>query len=582
MESFKNKKNVEKLNKDVVSVILLVFMTIISVIPYLYFDNIINEDEYESLIYPFYVCGVQWLKGNGFHGFLHTIIITPFLRIFGKIGEIYFFFLIECLIFRIVIALIVYWFGKKMGCSEKQSLLIAIVCVVGIIGPCEGPKLSALAEVPLCLISLGMVICFTKLQINNFSGKIKSLLCLSLFIVAAVCLHSRAIVYLITSFVIVGIYMIKNKEWYLMCYAFCLPMYKLANTFQQYITDSVSYTYVENRPNTIGNFLAAGLFGLMQEFVKEAYDIITHLIGLVDTYILLSFGTFPIVICAIIQYLLKNIKNKNDILWYVSLFGILNWFIMSVAAAKVGAAPVNNGDYRWYTYVRYAMPFTVVVVMSGLIILVRNKEIIGKLITGALIIDLLACKSFLNIVVKKYISVDFPMEKTAFYGIFEEGNIQQTFITYMFIMCSLIFMIYIIYNKWKCSYISLIVVYLIVSTIFAQKQYDFFKKNDIERTDLYYESYEFIKNIELDGIKKVYISGDFWYEFYLEQRVALVQFSEFKGIEEDKLADSILITNQLEQNMNEGVYYINLNDSNQYVVTQSVEIYNYINGLLEE
>lgn len=139
-----------------------------------------------------------------------------------------------------------------------------------------------------------------------------------------------------------------------------------------------------------------------KEIITNAFNLF---FSLLTSFVFYSFGFITFWILIIIGYwteIIKNIKNKvlpdntDKALFICSLFSVLCFFGMNFAIAISSNGSLATGNYRWFTYIRYALPFAMGIVLCAEIAADKIKTRMKRICAYSVIINLLLMKWFIS------------------------------------------------------------------------------------------------------------------------------------------------------------------------------------------
>lgn len=557
-------------NSNIFWILLILIFNLIIYHKYFGINNFTNPDEYESLATVFSLLGFNWSEVENFHGYGATILLYPFLKLWGRIGQNYIFFIIESFIFKIISELIIFVIlHKKFDINKINSFAITIVVGLGMLGNTSEAGLSAMTEIPLNLLTY--IIIYFLLESIEKDGikKCINLSLLSIFLAYGMTIHTRGIILYFSSTIILFIsYIIKKKFYKEYCIIFSWPvLYWITSKITKFIK-ILAYSRKDGSANSL-----KGIMQQVSEFEIDnvnsfIYKIIFNFKSIIESYIYWSLGIIIFVIIIDIYFVIKY-KNLKEFyyLWYMTLYGLICFFMMNFLVAYISFDVVNNGQYRWLLYIRYSIPFAGILVLTCLIIITKI-QIPSKIYIITAVILSISCKDFMINIPHLLDTSGNKMNNISFNTFEISRNNTGTATEYFAAYTILMLFMFIIFNLKKNSIIFTL--YLLFSLYVLNQQTATTITRDENRTELYAESLDLLQKLEISEIENVFIIGDNWqYKRCFESRVAFINDDGYKS--EDDLVDSILFSQYDMFEKSKSVYSIQITDR-QYVATKNKKL----------
>lgn len=390
--------------------VCLAFLNIIIYCPCFLYCYIQDGDELSSIAYPMYLAGYDWssiiANTSIWHGYGHVIFLSPFFKICNTWLEIYNVCRINSLVMWIVLSELIFLMCISLfKCNEKTSFVISVISSMGILKPDYGIGLCSMTEMPIGLIAVILV--FLLLKIMNSVGIKRHILSFIMYFISlySFTIHSRASVLLIAITITVILITMFNKKNIISIRGAVLGAvtggitYKiLDNYYIKYILTDKSGA-IGKTGNNIADVASTGINRVLAIFQSKdniitAIDMfLTHISG----FTILSAGFIWAFVVAIILYIYNKIREKEKIdnLIIISIFGMTSWMIMEVLLCLRQYFSIMSGDKRWYIYLRYPIPFIIIVVIAGSMIIVKNREMVSKIFVYSSVLNIIFTMFFL-------------------------------------------------------------------------------------------------------------------------------------------------------------------------------------------
>lgn len=391
----------EKPNKlKIIYMVAIPVIIIIFYIPVFLSKIYINTDEFSSIAAPAILSGHDWTPTVGFHsyhGIGQTIPLTP---IFAAVGNgiiahkilLLFTLLIKVLLGEILFSLFVDYIKSDI----TLALCLSMMYVCGSLGGDEY-GLSALSEVPFAFcLAVGM---FVWMKYKKSERAIYWILFV-LLISYTYLIHSRCLILYIALSITAVIYIIRErlpyKEIIKKVTILLLGMaiaYIVLSVIQRQVYTVASGGELVNDP---GMVLSASSY----QFAKllnwgNVLKIIKICLSLIATQCLISLGIGSTALACCIYVIYAELSGKEAFdknIFYLSIISILCIIGMNFAIGIQSVGRVENGNYFWLTYIRYAEPFWILpyivfayMLQRPLLRRLKHTILIGTVFTGGII-----------------------------------------------------------------------------------------------------------------------------------------------------------------------------------------------------
>lgn len=339
----------------------IVFMALVIIIfslPCLNYHTISNTDEFSALAVPAYFAGYQWDINATWHGYGFTILFTPIFFIFNSFTVIYRIILVGVLLLLIGCACFIYKILKRfLGMDTRNAVAGALLYCVGAMSPYSEIPLSANSEVPFTfLFLLSVYLIFCAVEKEGKLGACLSILC-GISMAYSSLIHSRALLMyvavMITSIFITFLMKKKFKNILLIFLALMIA----AIVFQM-LDDKI--TGLVYNTDTIANSTSTvtGKIGKLFD-VRRIYTGFKTFLCLNANIALYSCGISIFAVISAGVVLIDNLKYRqyNYYKLFLACLGLIGFLGMNYAISMDSVGPVNSGNYRWLSYIRYCRPF---------------------------------------------------------------------------------------------------------------------------------------------------------------------------------------------------------------------------------
>lgn len=573
-------RNINFKENKILIYISLALVTILADGGYLFFECMSSTDEFSSIASIMTLLGVDWSgisSGSTYHGFGGIIYLFFILKLIPTIN-IYKCVLIGCLTLRIACLIISYEIAKNiLQNNSLKSFGLAIVCNIGALQPDTSAALSALTEVPITLITL----CFSYLIYLAFKKeKMRAGFVILAAMIAgfASSIHSRILIMYVAVLLCIAIMSVVNKKIYKSLFIaaiFFVAAYLLTKVLVDFVNQSVYLTYNSTELSTSTSNILKNKIGIyMAKLLNPqlCLVILKTLLAQLGNYTILSLGFIWIILFSNVAFVISIIKKiKNDsctkeekMQFIFCLFGLMNFIGMIVSISISSTGAVMNENYRWYSYLRYSLPYSWIVVLVGLSKLDFRKYSVTAIWIVMLTLPLLFTK-YLTVVICKELddsgyAMNFNMFNRIFY-ISNEKSINYYSRMAVIILVVLALVCFITLKTRKSLY--LYIVYVVYSILINVSIFSYFYERDMLMRESIDASIEYIENNSETINNKIYLYGSTKYKYNLQLKCVNVAFFDVNDISSIKEEDYILMSNQkIEEALN--LQEIEL-DNNEYV-----------------
>lgn len=567
------------------------------------YDYLQDGDEFSSIAFPVYLAGGDWsdiiANTTIWHGFGHVLIFAPIFKFCKTWTAMYNVCRIGCLIGWIFLSVLIFYIASKyFELSNERCLLISLVCTLGNIKPDYGIGLSVETELPIGIITvISMLLLF---KVNDSFGSKKRIYSFLLLMLAfySFSIHSRAMVLILTIFAVVIVeFVVRRKKiisffWGIIGAGSGFTIYKfLNNCFVENVLTSGETQ--SSMINNISQISSSGLqrFSAILSSGKNVVTMFEIFFSLFSGFVILSFGALSLFIVADVQYIFLNCRRKElDNLGIGVLVGLFSFFLMNGLIAIRQYANVLNKDRRWLIYLRYAMPFVVIIVFTGLVVILKKKCDLKRTLLVTTIINICILFYFANYPLQdlKNTSVMKALANIFRQFFYRGEKVDEYFFKMIKLVIFLCFLAYYLLRKNKqfivwTGYIMISILFLFSSLCWHY--------NRSQEVDTYTNaSEEFIRSLEREndelGKIKIYCNATgLSFSRYLGtncpwSEIDYVSSEDFQFID---LSDSIVLSDDDSLNMEiQNIYKIEL-DKNEFLYTTSTDIYNwYSSNLIHE
>lgn len=585
------KVHIEENGRNIISIVILIFLVAVIDGAWLTFRHPYSIDEMTSIGVPVFFSGVDWtdlmtlrLK---WHGFGATILATPFIKIFG-IKNAYLILQIECLLFRVIACLLTFFISKKyFFLSEVQAAISAVLCNFGTLSPDEGRVLSAMTEVPITLIMIVILSLTIEGGLKQEKRRIATTSLSVTLIVYMALIHSRVLVVALSYVIIIVFSKVFFRRWVISqvsLAAFAFLAIIEAIILYGYIDEKL-YSFageIANTYNSVGNMAANGLSHVFTILEGEnLYNFGLVFLSLCGSATFYSFGFIWIAVAVNVTYIYRKIKqneNEFDPLLIASLFGLISYWGMDIAYAIKSTNMVAVGYFRILTYLRYAVPFAWIMVLSALAIIFKGKYDIKATCTFAIFASLFCMKFFLAKAVPLLEKSGLGMSDTLFNKFLYKGESVREYFIKILGFTVIILPIMLICMKKRKNYI-MITVYTGISLVCMHSTYSLWEAQDQRhrnRVDSLNEVVRCLNQKDVNMDIYYYFEKNACYQYFLIDNID-IKMNYAYNLEEIDLSDGVLFSDA-KIDLMDNAYTIKL-DVWEYVYTLDTDIYEYIKSL---
>lgn len=569
--------------KKIIIYILLVIVTILFNGSYLSFDYLSNTDEFSSIASIMTLTGVDWSgvsAGSSYHGFGGIIYLLPLILLFPAIN-IYKTILVGCLIVRIACVILTYEIAVEIfENSSKKAIVLAIICNIGSLQPDTSAALSAMTEVPITFVTL-VVSYLIYLGIKKEKQRIIYWVSASIVTGFASCIHSRIIIMYFSLIVCLVLMMAINRKInitvVIVGMSFVLS-YFLTKLLINYVNQKI---YMTSDPSKIvtstSGILQSRLIPYLSKLfdVQQCFIIIKTLLAQFGNYSILSFGLIWILWLANISFVIDNLKKitkkeidkRDQIQLLLTLFGMINFIVMIVSICISSTGSIKSENYRWYSYLRYSMPYAWIFVLTGFSKLDVKRYSPKILVIIFMLVPLLLEKYLLYVICNDLDKSGYSMSYNLFNRIFFCSN-DSAFSYYLrigivvLLISGLVCFLTIKTKKTTFIYMS----YIISSILIGSSIFSYFYSRELGKRELVNASIEYVTNNKEEfENKEVYIIGSANYKYNIQMKcpnISLKSITTTNAIDaeefivfSDKKIEEIKNLNEIELDNNEYLYY---------------------------
>lgn len=560
----------------VYGIILAILIFLINGI-YLKINYLTNYDEFTSLAMIVKLGGGDWsslVAISDFHGYGHLLPLVAIFKYVNSGSMFYKCCRVWMLFIRIVMSEIIYVLSRKCWKADcRWSFFISIVCSLGTLAAEHQSPISVLTEVPLCFCTLIIVMAVSAgMKIN------RAYFLIATFTAAfSVTIHARSVIVqiaLILSFIIL-FWLDKKIE----------KKLDIRTVILLVASFVVFYFILKSINSSLVNFLYKNneaLYNSYETVVSTRVPYFLYVLIRIDqlkvainiclanfaSYVYYSFGLIGIILVIQIKYLFYSLKKgylnieEKTLIWTV-LFGTLCWIGMCVAIAFTSVAAVQEGNYAWYTYIRYSLPFVCIMVVTSMIIMKKN---IVKIRMGwILFTEILICKYFISTIAEKLDHYGYGMKNSMFNSFFYPSlgkNATIYFCRYTIGIITICIIYYWLNCKGKSLYVFAI--YLFLSVIIYIQVFTYHIERDNNNATICDKSIELINKIKTENNQcTLYVSGGIKYVLWLQVAVPDVNLQYVDNIKKVESKNGVLLTDNISNY--EDLDFIALDD-NEYMI----------------
>ena len=570
--------------KEPIYYCLLILITVGVCFPFLYMKSISTTDEFVSIAIPYQLSGADWgdiISSRNWHGYGVTIFLVPFLKYFSS-NMIMPMFLMLGVIVRTLCVLITYFIANKLcKVNSFNSFIICLISSYGFLGNCTYGETNILQELPMVLICLLVI----PLLFNNELKWYKTAIA-AVFSSYLVLIHSR---YLVVYFGIVVVLLVKcylEKKGYLNILLFLVILGALYFGFN-YLNTEITKMCFSSSTKTVSNTVSSitktkSIIAYTERIIRNGiWGTFKMVMGLLASFTFWSLGLIWFTIFACIKSIKNSLKNKEKFSTeqYIGLFGIVMFFTMVILLTIMAMDGKGEKLYRNYMLVRYAMPFTWMIILAGTVILSRDFKNFKKEIIISGIVSLVLEIWFIDVLAKWFDLESYSLKSSPFrYFLFANGVEWDSCVHYFSFLLKITVILYILLfilgTRNKLVAISLI--YLILSAAYIKGNYDYFifRTNSILYPKVS-ESKEFVKSVleeSSDREYNIYYSGTDFYCMLLRMEFPYEDMNYIEDMDEiDFSHDYILLTDNVYISSNEELYKLDYDDE-EYLLTNMSDI----------
>lgn len=371
---------------------VLVAVLILFHIPYFGFSTFSNSDEFTSLAVPAFLAGKDWgsvAKLSGFHGYGMTILLTPVFKLTENSVVLYQSVIALALLLKTGSMMVYYSIlHRHLKLPTFVSAVTGLCCVMGPLAADDSCSLSAMGEIPLGFLFILLLYLIILIQ-KSKRKELKKIFFLS-FSSGAVSaygytIHSRCLIIFVGLIVAFGVYKIVYKRNMVNPFGFLLGfavVFFLAWLMTAFIKNNIySISKGEKLANDTGAVLMSSSYLIKKLWNPEQLKQCLFLfLSLFSTVFLVSGGFICFGTGIGIFEILGGIRRgqasllEERIVFLVAFLGLMCFLGMNFTMALTATGHIENGDYRWLTYIRYAKPFLGPVLIIGIYGVYKRKN----------------------------------------------------------------------------------------------------------------------------------------------------------------------------------------------------------------
>lgn len=402
---------IEKLINSKICIGIIILLNCLIYYSCFSYNYLQDGDEFSSLAFPVYLAGGDWSNiiaaTTSWHGYGHVLVYAPFFRFCRTWEAMYNICRIGCLLNWIFLSVFIFYLALKyFDLGNINSLLVSLVCTVGNLKPDYGIGLSTETELPMGIIAVFVMFFLFKAKDSvGYKNKMYSFLLLMLMFYSLT-IHSRTLVLILTVLTVVFIELIFRKKiiispfWSMVGAGSGFLIYKLLNNSFIRNVMTADEGIQGSLANDIVNVQSSGVMQLITMFSswENIETVFKMFFSLLSGFVILSFGVISLFIIVDVQYIILRWRCKEiDNLEIGILVGLFSFFLMNIFIAIKEYQNVLNGDKRWLLYLRYAMPFAILIVFTGLIVILKKQCNFRKITVIATLINVCIILFFLII-----------------------------------------------------------------------------------------------------------------------------------------------------------------------------------------
>lgn len=578
----------ESTKHKIIVYFILIFFTVLFNGAYLTLNYLTNNDEFSSIASIVSICGKDWsslASESSYHGFGGIIYLIPFLKIFPSIN-IYKCIQIGCLVLRVFCVIITYELGLELlKCEKSKAVILAIVCNIGTLQPDASAALSAMTEVPVTFVTL-MISYLVFLCFKNDKNRVYFLALAGFLAGFASSIHSRIIIMYFSIIICMFLAAFMNRKiWkslilFVMSFVMFYFLFKIlidkVNSNVYLVSDSKEL--VTSTSGILKTRLLHYIF-ILFDFKKNAIIVKTFFAQL-GNYTFLSFGMIWILLLSNLLFIIsevKKIKNKTiekqeRLQLLLTIFGCINLFVMMISICISSTGQVVQENYRWYSYLRYSLPYSWIFVLTGFSKL-RIETISHKVVFVMMVLlPSLFIKYILSVICQDLDSSGYKMSYNIFNRIFYfDGS--DAFVYYsrmgaIIITCLVIsFVLTIVFNKNR--FINII--YLVASLAIGVSIFVYFVDRDKTTEDMVASSISYINNnSSMLENKTMYIIGNARYKYNVQLKCPNMVLYSIEDVDEIECQNYIVFCDKKIKSLEDNHIMVQL-DNNEYFYSLDTE-----------
>lgn len=557
---------------------IIVLLIIVYYFPVLFSKMYISTDEFSALAVPAILSGVDWeatMSFHSYHGIGYTILMTPWFYLCNSYKSVHFVVVIYGIFVKIVSAEILYDIFETH--FKLNTVLAFIMSITYVCGPSSGDSygISTLSEAPF---SLCLIIAVWSYLNYRKSGRKKWKAISIIAVLYTYTIHSRSLILFIALILVFLVSIIKKRKLekkYILFLAGIFVTFLIikigANSVQDILFNVSDGEELVNDPSTV---LAASSYQLEKVFdIKLLVTIIQIGGSLLFSQCMLTLGVGAASIGACIYTILINRKKQENVeMIYISLLALLCIFGMDFAIGIQATGRIEEGNYAWLTYTRYAEPFWVLAYIVFVYYLSQK-------ITPSLKIIFLISTMFEIIYIGKYLVGmlgEYGLQNSVINRIFYYN---QPIECYLRVFCKIGLMFVVVFilicncdKRKNIFFVGLMVGLLIIN--FQYIDY-YLEKEESEYTSVAETATILNKlNDEFDNLK-IYANPD---KIIYSSKIQYVLFDKATikyANEKNSLKDNIVYISNSRRDYKSEKYIIEVSE-NQYIFTSNDDIYNEI------
>ena len=563
--------------KEWIFYFILLVITIGICFPYLKMKSISTTDEFVSIAIPYQLAGAEWgdiISSRNWHGYGTTIILVPFLR-FLDAGMIMPAFLILGIIVRSACVLITYFISNHI-CKVKGtiSFFISLIVAFGFLGNCTYGETNILQELPMVLICLLVALLMFQNKLQWYRTVIAAILSGYLVLI-----HSRYIVVCFSLFIVLLLKCCLEKRGYLNILIF-VTVVGIGVLGFNHLNSEVTRMCFSNHAKTVSNTVNSmtktkSLFAYFERLCRNGiWEIFRMILGLLASFTFWSLGLIWVAILVCFKSIKSALKSKKMLEpeHYIGLFGIAMFFVMIILLTVIAMEGKGEKLYRNYMLVRYAMPFTWMIILGGAIILSKGIHEYKKEVIVSGLISVFLEISFIDVLAKWFDSENYLFRGSPFrYFLLANEFEWESFIQYFDILTKLTVVLFVLLllclTEKKLLLITLL--YLALSGVYIIGNYNYFvfRTNSILYPKIE-ESKKIVAEISEDLTPSdytIYYSGTDFYTMLLRMEFPFKEMKYIEDFEEiDISGNYILLTDDITINPSQSFYEL---DESEFILT---------------